>query len=284
MDTGEYIQRTVEPVLRGQLERGKSVLLLGARQTGKTTLLARIDAALRLSLVQPAVRQRYEREPGVLTAEIEAARTRRTGARLPLVVIDEVQRVPALLDVVQDAVDRRLARFVLTGSSARRLRRGGVNLLPGRIVMLRLDPLSIAEHRPDDLAEALLYGSLPGVVGVQPLTDRERDLASYVETYLEEEIRAEALVRNVGTFARFLDLAGSESGGIVSFRAIAQELGLTHPTVAGYYEILEDCLVAERIDPVTRSPTFSHTTSEKGPSTWSIAPSKRTGTLTATRL
>jgi len=255
MDTGRYIQRTIDPVLRRQLERGKSVLLLGARQTGKTTLLARIDAALRLSLVQPGVRQRYEREPGILTAEIEAAKSRRTDARLPLVVIDEVQRVPALLDVVQDAVDRRLARFVLTGSSARRLRRGGVNLLPGRIVMLRLDPLSIAEHRPDDLAEALLYGSLPGVVGVQPLTDRERDLASYVETYLEEEIRAEALVRNVGTFARFLDLAGTESGGIVSFRAIAQELGLTHPTVAGYYEILEDCLVAERIDPVTKSRT-----------------------------
>jgi len=260
MDTASYITRSVGPVLDHHLARGKSVLLLGARQTGKTTLLARLDAALRLSLVQPGVRQRYERDPGLLTAEIESllpasgGERRRTSRRPPVVVIDEVQRVPALLDVVQDAIDRGLARFALTGSSARKLRRGRVNLLPGRIVNLHLDPLSIDERVPD-LRQALLYGSLPGVCRIEPLVDRERDLQAYVETYLEEEIRAEAVVRNVGTFARFLELAGAESGHLVSFRAIAQELGLTHATVAGYYAILEDCLIAERIDPLTRSVT-----------------------------
>lgn len=254
MDTGTYIARAVAPLLDHHLARGKSVLLLGARQTGKTTLLSRLDAALRLSLVQPAVRHRYEREPGLLTAEIEALHPKGSSARPPLVVIDEVQRVPALLDVVQDAIDRRLARFALTGSSARKLRRGKVNLLPGRIVNLHLDPLTIDERLPD-LSQVLLYGSLPGICRVEPLVDRERDLQAYVETYLEEEIRAEAVVRNVGTFARFLELAGAESGHLVSFRAIAQELGLTHATVAGYYGILEDCLIAERIDPLTRSVT-----------------------------
>lgn len=257
MDTTEYIGRSIASLLDHHLARGKSLLLLGARQTGKTTLLARLDAALRLSLVQPAVRQRYEREPGLLTGEIESLRRAghgRAKEHPPLVVIDEVQRVPALLDVAQDAIDRRLARFALTGSSARKLRRGKVNLLPGRIVNLHLDPLSIDERLPD-LRQALLYGSLPGICRVEPLADRERDLQAYVETYLEEEIRAEAVVRNVGTFARFLELAGAESGNLVSFRAIAQELGLTHATVAGYYGILEDCLIAERIDPLTRSLT-----------------------------
>jgi predicted AAA+ superfamily ATPase len=251
----DYISRTVERLLRRQLQRGKSVLLLGPRQTGKTTLLSRVSAQLVLSLVRPDVRLRYERRPGQLLGEIEALAPPRRGAR-PLVVLDEIQRVPALLDVVQHAIDARLAQFVLTGSSARRLRRGGVvNLLPGRLVTLRLDPLSLGEYPSLPLEVRLLDGSLPAISRVESPADRERDLRSYVETYLEEEVRAEALVRNVGSFARFLELAGLESGGIVSFRALAQELGISHTTIGAYYEILEDCLVAERIDPLTRSRT-----------------------------
>jgi len=255
MEGMKYIERGLEERIGHHLERGKSVLLLGPRQTGKTTLVARLPADLRLSLVQPDVRQRYERSPGQLTAEIEVVRAR---ARHwpPLVILDEVQKVPVLLDVVQDAIDRKIARFVLTGSSARKLRRGGtVNLLPGRLVTLHLDPLTLAEHPEQNLRTLLLYGSLPGIRAERSAADREADLRSYVETYLEEEIRAEALVRNVGTFARFLELAGLESGNIVSFRGLSQELGITHTTVAGFYEILHDCLVAERVDPLTRSRT-----------------------------
>lgn len=171
-------------------------------------------------------------------------------------VLDEVQRVPALLDVVQHAIDARLATFVLAGSSARRLRRGPVvNLLPGRVVLLRLDPLSLTEYPDLPLDVRLLDGSLPGVCGVRSPADRERDLRSYVQGYLEEEVRAEALVRNLGSFSRFLELAGLESGNLVSFRALSQDLGLAHTTVASFYEILEDCLIAERVDPLTRSRT-----------------------------
>jgi len=249
-----YIPRRLEPEIGHTLARGKSVLLLGPRQTGKTTLLERLAADLRLSLVVPATRQRYERDPGQLLGEIAALHEQ--SRKRSLVVLDEVQKVPALLDVVQAAIDGKLALFVLCGSSARKLRRGGaVNLLPGRLVTLRLDPLALDELPSADLNTLLLDGSLPGIRTVERAADREVDLESYVETYLEEEVRAEALVRNLGGFARFLELAGLESGNLVSFRALSQDVGVSHTTIAGFYEILEDCLVAERVDPLTRSRT-----------------------------
>ena len=183
------------------------------------------------------------------------SRERKRG-RKPLVVLDEVQRVPELVNSVQDLIDRRLARFVLTGSSARKLRRGaGVNLLPGRLLPMRLDPLSLAERVPPALEEALLDGSLPGLALEEAPEVREEDLRAYTTMYLEEEVRAEALVRNLGMFSRFLQLAALESGSISHFRGIGQELGIPHPTVAGYYEVLEDCLIAERIEALSESRT-----------------------------
>ena len=158
--------------------------------------------------------------------------------------------------MVQELVDRNLAKFVLTGSSARKLRRGaGVNLLPGRLLPMRLDPLSLAERVPASLEEALVFGSLPGIALTTDAAAREQDLTAYTTLYLEEEVRAEALVRNLGRFSRFLQLAALESGGIAHFRGIAQELGVPHTTVAGYYEVLEDCLIAERIEPLSESRT-----------------------------
>ena len=251
----KILSRILESRVRQALERQKSVLLLGPRQTGKTTLVEGLKPDLLLNFLQPVVRQRYERGPQLLGAEVEALAGRARGRR-PLVALDEVQRVPELVNVAQDLVDRRLARFVLTGSSARKLRRGGgVNLLPGRLVPLRLDPLSLAERRPPTLEEALVYGSLPGIVLAGDDASREEDLRAYTTLYLEEEVRAEALVRNLGTFSRFLQLAALESGAISHFRGIAQELGVSHTTVAGYYEILEDCLIAERIEALSESRT-----------------------------
>ncbi len=247
--------RLVEPLLRQTLARGRSVLLLGPRQTGKTTLLERLAPDLSLNLLRPEVRQRYERAPELLGAEVEALAARVRGRR-PLVALDEVQRVPELVNVVQDLIDRRLARFVLTGSSARKLRRGpGVNLLPGRLLPLRLDPLSLAERVPSSIEDALVYGSLPAIALGSVDADREADLRAYTTLYLEEEVRAEALVRSLGAFSRFLRLAALEAGQISHFRGIAQELGIAHTTVAGYYEILEDCLIAERIEPLSESRT-----------------------------
>lgn len=251
----EYIPRLLEEKIRHSLARNKSVLLFGARQTGKTTLTGRLDADLSISFIQPDVRQRYEKSPHLLKGEVESI-TRGSSKKRPLVILDEVQKVPDILDVVQDLIDRGQANFILTGSSARKLRRGAkVNLLPGRVTTFKIDPFSLSELPAKDLNERLLYGSLPGILAADNDADRETDLGSYVTTYLEEEVRAEAVVRNLGDFARFLELAASESGGIINLRKLSQEIGVAHTTIGAYYQILEDCLIAERVEPLTQSKT-----------------------------
>jgi uncharacterized protein len=253
MEPVDYVNRRVEGPVRQALARGRSLFLFGARQTGKTTLADRLPAVQRITLAQPDVRQRYERAPGILRREVEALTP---GTPAPLVVLDEVQKVPSLLDSVQDLIDRGVARFVLTGSSARKLRRGSaVNLLPGRVNVFRLDPLSLQEHQPSSLEDVLLDGTLPGIAAVHEAADREADLAAYVTTYLEEEIRAEAAVRNLGAFSRFLELAAAEAGGIMNLRGLASDVGVAHTTIASYYQILEDCLIADRVEPLTASAT-----------------------------
>ncbi len=251
----QYVPRLLEEKIRQALTRNRSVLLFGARQTGKTTLTGRFECDLSISFVQPDVRQRYEKLPGLLRGEVEAIVTKEKRKR-PLVILDEVQKVPVILDVVQDLIDRGKANFLLTGSSARKLRRSThVNLLPGRVSVLKLDPFSLQEFSADDLNGRLLYGSLPGILAVSDVRDKESDLASYVTTYLEEEVRAEAAVRSLGDFARFLELAASESGSIINLRKLSQEIGVSHTTIGAYYQILEDCLIAERIEPLTQSKT-----------------------------
>ena len=251
----KYIPRLIEENIAHSISRNKSVLLFGARQTGKTTLTGRFDSDLAISFVQPDIRQRYEKSPHLLRGEVEALVSKKRGTR-PLVILDEVQKVPVILDAVQDLIDRDKANFLLTGSSARKLRRSaGVNLLPGRVSVLKLDPFSLREFPAKNLDERLLYGSLPGSLAVSDVRDREIDLESYVTTYLEEEVRAEAAVRNLGDFARFLELAASESGGIINLRKLSQEIGVSHTTIGAYYQILEDCLIAERIEPLTQSKT-----------------------------
>jgi len=248
------IARQLQPLLARHLARGKSILLLGPRQTGKTTLLNTLGADLAVSLASPAARQRYERDPSILADEIGAIRAQPARRTPPLVTIDEVQKVPALMDVGQDLIDRRQARFVFTGSSARKLRRGReLNLLPGRVVVLRLDPFTLEELPPGGLHEAILDGALPAVRATDDTADREADLRSYVETYLEEEVRQEALVRNVGAYGRFVELAAREAGRVANYTRISQDVGVSSVTIQSYYDILCDCLIAERVEPVTRS-------------------------------
>ena len=255
MEPMKYIQRLLEEDIRHALHRHKSVLLLGARQTGKTTLTQRFNPDLLISFIQPDIRQRYEKAPSILKGEVEALRPQK-GAKRPLIILDEVQKVPAILDAVQDLIDRGVASFILTGSSARKLRKGAqLNLLPGRVVALRMQPLSTLEFPQKKIEDLLIYGSLPGMTAVKNDRDRETDLESYVTTYLEEEVRAEAVVRNLGHFARFLELAASESGRIINLRKLSQEIGVAHTTIGSYYQILEDCLITERIEPLTQSTT-----------------------------
>lgn len=251
-----YIPRTIEQQIAHHLQRGKSILLLGPRQVGKTTLISRLKTDLQISFLSPTTRLRYEQNPDLLSREIISASERKKRNSKFLVVLDEVQKVPSILDIVQELIDKHIAQFIITGSSARKLRRGrNVNLLPGRLIKLQLDSLALSEIEKPNLEELLIYGSLPAIYLTSSLEDKENDLKSYVEIYLEEEVRSEALVRHLGNFSRFLELAGLESGNIANFSSFAQDIGISSHTISSYFEILIDCLIAERIEPITKSQT-----------------------------
>lgn len=255
--TSALIQRSAKKNIQKALDLGKSILLLGPRQTGKTTLVQQFDCDKQFTLANPKDRFRYEKNPALLSAEIEYLAEQNPGKN-PLILIDEIQKLPILLDVAQDLIDRKLAKFILTGSSARKLRRSNteINLLPGRLIPFRMDPLTYTETPESYSLESFLFeGSLPEIVLCPELENQEMLLDAYVMIYLEEEVRAEALVRDLGSFGRFLELAASESGKIINFSKLSREIGVPQPTITGYYDILEDCLIVERVEPLIESKT-----------------------------
>lgn len=257
-----YQTRILSRQLEHVLDRGKSVLLLGARQTGKTTLLReQCKPDIGLDFTLSTSRREYELRPEILIDEVTALRvSSHSSTECPLVVIDEVQKVPDIIDVAQHLIDKKLARFVLTGSSARKLKKrenGDINLLPGRVIKLQLDALTLMEipAKSMKIEELLLYGQLPDIFFEKNLNDKEESLISYVDIYLEEEIRQEALVRNLAAFSRFLELAGIEAGNTINVAKLSQAIGVSAHLVNEYFQILEDCLIAEPIEPIieTRS-------------------------------
>jgi predicted AAA+ superfamily ATPase len=179
---------------------------------------------------------RLNRDPAAFGKECELLE------RGAWVVVDEVQRAPILLDEVQRLMTEKRLRFVLSGSSARKLRRGASNLLAGRAEVRRLFPFVSRElDFKRGLDESMEHGMLPLAV----LGDRPRAfLKSYVETYLHEEVQAEALVRQIGPFARFLEVAARMNGQVVNVSGIARDAGVARPTVQDYFQILIDTLIA----------------------------------------
>lgn len=220
----------------------KSVLLLGPRQTGKSTLLAaQLPTARVIDLLDSATYRSLSGRPERLTSIVESV------SKGGIIAIDEVQRVPELLNEVHRHIERRKdLRFVLTGSSARKLRRGGVNLLGGRAARLELFPLVSAELGADSampipLERMLQWGGLPGVVtGTTP----EEDLRDYIAVYLREEIQAEASVRNLPAFARFLEAIAGCNGEQLVFANVSRDAEVPVRTVRDYVELLEDTLIA----------------------------------------
>lgn len=251
----DYQNRKLNPLLHQALARGKSVLLLGPRQTGKTTLIKTLAYDRYISLASLSDRLRYEKDITAFASEIRALAHAKTS--LPVVLVDEIQKIPLLMDSVQELIDEKIAQFVLTGSSARKLRRRPqVNLLPGRVILLHLDPLTFDEfNATQPLLDWLLYGALPEIVLTKNTVDKDQFLHSYIATYLEEEILAEAVVRNLSHFAQFLELAAAEVGQPVNFSKLSQEIGIAHNTISAYYQILEDCLIVERIEPYIKTKT-----------------------------
>lgn len=246
-------QRVIQKKLENTLKRGKSILLLGPRQTGKTTIIRQLPHDEYLNLMDNDLRQKYERSPSSLIQEIKAR-----GEKKPVVIIDEIQRCPELLDSVQILIDEGHAQFILTGSSARKLRQqANVNLLPGRVVSFAMTPLLLSEYDSQncELERILENGMLPGILNIPNSVDQDEDLRSYASTYLEEEIRSEALVRDLAPFSHFLQLTSSESGSITNFTALAKDIGVSPTTIKEYYQILDDCLLAYRIEPLITSST-----------------------------
>lgn len=223
--------------------KSRSVFLFGPRQTGKTTLLRqRYPDSPWYDLLQGDVFLRLSREPGRLRQELEAT----APARHP-VIVDEIQKLPSLLDDVHDLIERRGFRFVLTGSSPAKLRRSGVNLLGGRARVRNLMPFVSAEVPAWDLDRALRYGGVPSIY----LSDDPRaDLSSYCTTYLQLEVQAEGLVRGIEPFSRFLQSAARRAGEQIVFERVASDAQVPARTVREYYQVLVDTLIGVMVDPV----------------------------------
>ena len=206
---------------------------------------ATLPAALRVDLLDPASQRQFQARPERLR-ELLAGQS---GVRD--VVVDEIQKVPALLDVVHQMVEAdRSLRFILTGSSARKLRRGGANLLAGRLVQAEMHPFMAAELGAGfDMQRALQIGLVPLVWNAP---DPAATLRAYAALYLREEVQAEALVRNVGAFARFLEAVSFSHGSLLNLAEVARECQVSRKTVEGYLEILEDLLLSFRLPVFTR--------------------------------
>lgn len=220
-------------------ELSENIFLFGARQTGKSTLLRQqLPGSLFIDLLDSTVKQRFQRRPALL---YEMLHDKPAGT---LVVIDEIPEVPELLNEVHRLISEADIRFVLCGSSARKLKRKGYNTLGGRAVPCTLYPLVSAEIPDFDLDHALLYGMVPPHYTAQ---NASRRLSAYVDVYLKEEIKEEALVRNLGAFQRFLEVAALTDGEMVNYNNIAQDCGVSAATVSAYFNILEDTLIGYMI-------------------------------------
>jgi uncharacterized protein len=223
------------------LKSSKSLLLLGPRQTGKSTLVSSLNPELTINLAHEPTFITFVRNPHELEQRLASSSAKR-------VVLDEVQRLPSLLNTIQVLLDqRRDLRFLLTGSSARRLKRGHANLLPGRVHTYNLGPLVSGEldFRLDS-ERALSFGTLPGIYLEETDRDRSKTLRSYASTYLKEEIQAEALTRNLEGFARFLFVAATGATMFLDLSKLASEAQISRASAIRYFEILEETLIVRR--------------------------------------
>jgi predicted AAA+ superfamily ATPase len=225
-----------------------SVLLLGPRGVGKSTLLQQLfpkERAIWYDLLIPEVEDRLAREPSLLIREVKA-----TPNSITHVVIDEIQKVPPLLDVVHHLIESTSLRFVLTGSSARKLKRNNANLLAGRAFVFELYPLTSLELGADfDLQSALGFGTLPKVIESKNTITKRRFLQTYALTYLKEEIQVEQVVRQLDPFRKFLQVCAQSSGKILNFAAQARDVGVDEKTIKNYYSIMEDTLLGFFLEP-----------------------------------
>ena len=246
--------------LRIDLPPGQSAFLWGPRKVGKSTLLAeRFPGSARFDLLDTRTLIQFTREPWAFAEQVTALPDEQR--QLPIIV-DEAQKAPAILDEVHRLIETEGLAFVLCGSSARKLKRGGGNLLGGRAWRFHLHPLTWRELPEFDLLRALNRGLVPTHYDS---VQYRRALAGYGNDYLKEEVFDEGLTRNVAAFSRFFDALGFSHGQILNFSSLARDCGVDSKTVREYFQILEDTLLGTIIEPfarrrsravITRAPKF----------------------------
>jgi uncharacterized protein len=234
------------------LTKSNSFFLFGARGTGKSTLIRHLfsnESLFEVDLLDPVQAEEALLGIAELKAKIEYEVNRGRW-----IFIDEVQKAPKLLDVAQGLIDRQNAKFIFSGSSARKLRRGAANLLGGRAYQFHLYPLTSQELGQDfDLLRHLKFGGLPQAWKNPSETDVVPYLRSYVATYLKEEIAEEQYLRKLEPFAKFLQVAGQMSGHLLNYTKVAKDVGVSDQTVKTYFQILEDTLLGYTLMPFDRS-------------------------------
>jgi predicted AAA+ superfamily ATPase len=229
------------------LPAGQSAFLWGARKTGKSTWLRqRFPSSIYYDFLRTDVMLELARNPSLLREQLLA---KDPAALKEPIVLDEVQKVPQLLDEVQGLIESHGLRFVLCGSSARKLKRGQANLLGGRAWRFEMHPLVSAEVPEIGLLQALNRGLIPAHYTQEQY---RRSLRAYVQDYLKEEVFAEGLTRNVGAFSRFFDAVGYSHGELINYSNIARDCGVDSKTVKEYYQILVDTLLGYFVEPFKR--------------------------------
>ena len=234
----------MERILKIDTSENNAFFLWGARKTGKTTYLKNaFKEVLYVDMLKTNISQKYELKPELLREEIIANKP-------VLVIIDEIQKVPQLLDEIHWCIENTVSKFILCGSSARKLIRMKANLLGGRAWRYEMFPLTTLEIGDDfDLLRAMNHGLIPQhYFSNHP----ERFLESYVMDYLAHEIKAEAMVRNVPAFHRFLEIAAISNSEIINFSSIARDCGVSSVTVKDYFQILQDTLLGFMLQPFTK--------------------------------
>ena len=245
----QYIARKLDLT---KLLSSKSLFLFGPRQTGKSSFIknqvAREDIALFWTLLDGRLRLKVIADPGLLRQEVEQRKLHDC-----VIVIDEIQKCPELLDEVHFLIEERGIRFLLTGSSARKLKDTGVNLLGGRAWQRHFHPLCFPEVGGSEdytLPFIFEHGLLPSMFLSQ---DVEEDLAAYVDSYLTEEIAAEGAARNIPAFARFLNTAALTNAQLVNYTNIANDAQLPVQTVRQWYDVLTDTLLGYQVGPFSKT-------------------------------
>jgi predicted AAA+ superfamily ATPase len=234
----------IDRIIFLDLPEKQSAFLWGPRKTGKTTYLKlKFPDSIWYDFLQTDLFLAFSKKPSLLREQLLAMDDLKLEAP---VILDEVQRVPQIMDEVHWLIENRGIRFILCGSSARKLKRGGANLLGGRAWRYELFPLVTAEIKEYQLLNVLNNGMIPGhFLGFNP----RKSLQAYIQDYLKEEVFAEGLTRNVPAFSRFFDAMGYSHGELINYSSIARDCGVDSKTVREYYQILSDTLMGRMIEP-----------------------------------